>query len=71
MTATQLVSHLSRDGAQNEFYSCCHASQRAAVFALLEHLLETRVEHFDDDTCLDQLSAALELWEPQNLFTIS
>jgi hypothetical protein len=59
---SQLAFHLLYDGANNARWQHCTAGQRAAVAALLAHLIETRAALADEAYCADMLLEAFEVW---------
>lgn len=61
--AGQLLSHLAWDGQDNRFLVWCSPLQRRAVHALLAHVAATRKEAVAQHACLDDLQAALAVWQ--------
>lgn len=61
---SRLLWHLSYAGNNNRFLGWCSTSKRDAVYALLQHLMATRLQdvinHGDEDT----LRTALAAWAP-------
>lgn len=58
----QLLFHLYSGFTENQFYRYCLPSQRHAVSALLEHLIETRTETIESYAATDEFLRCHELW---------
>lgn len=58
----QLVFHLERDGKRNDRWAYCSPQQRAAVAALIEHLIDTRPELLERYMSDHQAFRVLEIW---------
>jgi hypothetical protein len=58
----QLVFHLCSDGRRSERVLACTPEQRRPVVALLQHILETRVDLVDAWLCGDDLLRAIKYW---------
>ena len=63
---SQLLSHLSWDGGTNRFLAWCSPKQRDAVYALLNHLMATRMPAITNYGDEDALLNALVSWQPPN-----
>lgn len=61
---SQLLSHLSIEGAANRFLAWCSPTQRSAVYALLQHMMTTRLEAISEYGDHDALLDALSAWNP-------
>ncbi len=58
----QLLTHLERDGRRNTRWAHCTPEQHDAVAALLEHIIDTRVELLERNFCDHQAFRVLEIW---------
>lgn len=66
--AAQLRFHLDAARRDNGFHAQCTPAQRAAVAALLRHLLETRRSLIEDARALDSFADCYRFWaEPAHL----
>ena len=63
----QLLSHLSYESGINRFLAWCSPRQREAVYALLEHLSDTRMSTIVNTMCEQELQTARSTWQPPNL----
>jgi hypothetical protein len=59
----QLIFHLTYEADGNRILAASSTPQRRAVVDLLRHISETRAVLFDDQGSLDELRAAIALWE--------
>jgi len=59
----QLHFHLTYDGDENRILRAATPAQRAAVVALLRHIVKTRSTLCQEWQCRADLLAAVELWE--------
>jgi hypothetical protein len=58
----QFIFHLERDGTRNERWLFCTREQRAAIAAMLEHIIETRAELLETYMSDHQAFRVLEIW---------
>jgi hypothetical protein len=58
----QFIFHLERDGKRNERWLYCTPQQRAAIAAMLEHIIETRAEMLETYMSDHQAFRVLEIW---------
>ena len=61
---SQLLWHLSYAGGSNRFLAWCSPRQRDAVYGLLRHLQQTRMQDIASYCDEELLSTALAAWEP-------
>jgi len=61
----QLLFHLTSGGERNALYLHCTPDQRAAIAALLAHLVESRAALVDAHRAQDDLLRAWELWSAE------
>ncbi len=61
---SQLIWHLSYEGGSNRFLAWCSPNQCDAVYELLRHLQETRLQDVRNYGDEESLVAALEAWRP-------
>jgi hypothetical protein len=57
-----LLNHLRYGASGNRFYLHCTSRQRAAVAALLRHLIETRAALIEENLCVDDFASCLAWW---------
>ena len=58
----QLSWQLERDERRNERWLACNEAQRAAVAALLEHIIDTRASLIAEYDCANELLRTHEIW---------
>lgn len=61
---SQLIWHLSYEGGSNRFLAWCSPKQCDAVYELLQHLQETRLQDVRNYGDEDSLTSALNAWRP-------